>query len=108
MLANPGIDLIQGGIEFSEDILVADYFKPGQLINLRQCVTGATFFSKRKVFADLGGFKHMTYGKDTDFRERAQQSFTLYWITGPETYVCTRAEQSVSKEEVTRIHNGLI
>ncbi|MFM7407889.1 MAG: glycosyltransferase family 2 protein [Cuspidothrix sp.] len=97
MKAHPEIDLIQGGFFSEEEILVADYYQPGKLINLKECVLGPTFFGKRKVFFELQGFKHMTYGEDTDLWERAEKIFKTHTIKEPETYVYTRAETSVSK-----------
>ncbi|MBE9058405.1 glycosyltransferase family A protein [Sphaerospermopsis sp. LEGE 08334] len=97
MKANPEIDLIEGGFFSEEEIIVADYYQPGKLINLRECVLGPTFFGKRKVFFELGGFKHISYGEDTDFWERAEKIFKTQKITKPETYVYTRAEISVTK-----------
>jgi glycosyltransferase involved in cell wall biosynthesis len=97
MKAHPEIDLIQGGFFSAEEILVADYYQPSKLINLKECVLGPTFFGKRKVFFELEGFKHMTYGEDTDLWERAEKIFKTHTIKEPETYIYTRAETSVSK-----------
>ncbi|WP_066381839.1 MULTISPECIES: glycosyltransferase family A protein [unclassified Anabaena] len=97
MKAHPEIDLIQGGVFSEEEILVADYYQPEKLIDLRECVLGATFFGKRKVFFELQGFNHMAYGEDTDLWERAEKIFKTQKIKEPETYVYTRAESSVSK-----------
>jgi glycosyltransferase involved in cell wall biosynthesis len=103
MLENTEVDLVQGGVEFSEEIFVADYYKPGNLINLRECVLGPTFFGKRKVYFELNGYNNIHYGEDTDFWERAEKIFNVRWLTEPETYVYTRAENSISKEETNRI-----
>jgi glycosyltransferase involved in cell wall biosynthesis len=97
MKANPEIDLIEGGFATDEEIFVADYYQPGKLINLRECVLGPTFFGKRHVFFELGGFKHFTYGEDTDLWERAEKIFKTQKITEPQTYIYTRAETSVTK-----------
>lgn len=99
MTANPKTDLIEGGFYSEEKILVADYFQPNQLIDLRECVLGPTFFGKRKVFFDLQGFNHMAYGEDTDFWERAEKVFTTQKLTEPETYLYTRAETSITKSQ---------
>ena len=96
--SNPEIDLLEGGVSMEEEIFVADYFQPGKTINLRECVMGATFFGKRKVFFELQGFRHMSYGEDTDFWERANKVFKTEKITQPETYVYTRAETSITKD----------
>ena len=55
--SNPEIDLLEGGVSMEEEIFVADYFQPGKTINLRECVMGATFFGKRKVFFGSSGFE---------------------------------------------------
>ena len=107
MKAHPEIDLIQGGFFSEEEILVADYFQPGKLINLKECVLGPTFFGKRKVFFELQGFKHMTYGEDTDLWERAEKIFKTHTIKEPETYVYTRAETSVSKNFTNSISSSI-
>ncbi len=44
MESNPEVDLIAGGFVCDEDIFVADFFQPGKIINLRDCILGATFF----------------------------------------------------------------
>ncbi|OUL19428.1 glycosyltransferase family A protein [Nostoc sp. 106C] len=97
MQAHSEIDLIQGGFATEEDIWVADYFNPGEKINIQECVLGPTFFGKRHVFFDLQGFKHMLYGEDTDLWERAEKTFRIQKIVTPQTYLYTRAETSVSK-----------
>lgn len=97
MKNHPEIDLIQGGFFTEEEILVADYYQPEKLINLKECVLGPTFFGKRKVFFELQGFNHMTYGEDTDLWERAEKICKIQKISEPETYIYTRAETSVSR-----------
>jgi len=97
MKANPEIDLIQGGFFTDEDIFVADYFQPGQTINLRECVLGPTFFGKRHLFFELKGFKNIPYGEDTELWERAEKIFKTQKIYEPQTYIYTRAEHSITK-----------
>ena len=97
------VDLIQGGFYSDEEILVADYFQAGKIINLRECVLGPTFFGKRKVFFELKGFNNIPYGEDTDFWERGEKLFVTANVTEPETYVYTRAETSITKTFVEKI-----
>ncbi len=97
MKAHPEIDLIQGGFFSEEEILVADYYQPGKLINLKECVLSPTFFGKRKVFFELQGFQNIAYGEDPDFWARAEKIFKTQKITQPETYIYTRAETSITK-----------
>jgi len=98
MKAHPELDLIEGGFFCEEEFFVADFFQPGKLINIRECVTGATFFGKRHVFFELQGFQHISYGEDTDFWQRAEKKFNTQKIKEPETYIYTRAENSISKD----------
>lgn len=97
MLNHPEIDIIQGGFECDEEIFVVDYFQPGKIINLRECVLGPTFFGKKKVFSELNGFNNIAYGEDTDFWERAEKIFSAVKITQPQTYIYTRASNSITK-----------
>ena len=101
--SHPEIDLIQGGFFSDEDIIVADYYKPGKTINLKECVLGPTFFGKRKVFFELKGFDNIAYGEDTDFWQRAEKVFKTHNITNPETYIYTRAETSITKSVLENI-----
>jgi glycosyltransferase involved in cell wall biosynthesis len=99
---NPDLDLIQGAFYSEEEIIVVDYYQPDRTINLRDCALGPTFFGKRKVFFELQGFKHIVsgeavYGEDTDFWERAGKKFNIQTIKEPQTYVYSRAENSVTK-----------
>ncbi|AFZ60487.1 glycosyltransferase family 2 protein [Anabaena cylindrica FACHB-243] len=100
------IDLLQGGFFSKEEILVADYYEAGKTINLKKCVLGPTFFGKRKVFFELGGFDNIAYGEDTDFWERAEKIFKTQTITKPETYIYTRAETSITKSVLEKISSS--
>ena len=97
LLTHPEIDIIQGGFDYDDEIFVVDYFQPGKTINLRECVLGPTFFGKKKVFLELKGFNNIAYGEDTDFWERAEKIFSAVKITQPETYIYTRASNSITK-----------
>jgi len=103
MQSHPEVDLIEGGFFSDEEVFVADYFQAGKTINLRECVLGPTFFGKRKVFFELGGFNNIAYGEDTDFWERASKIFKTQKITEPQTYVYTRAETSITKTFVEKL-----
>lgn len=97
MKAHPELELIQGGFESDEDIFFEDFFEPGKLINLRDCVLGPTFFGKRSVFFQLQGFNNLPYAEDTELWERAEKIFKTHTITEPQTYLYTRAETSLTK-----------
>jgi glycosyltransferase involved in cell wall biosynthesis len=99
----PDIDMIQGGIQFQEEIWLADYYNPGQLINIRECVVGPTFFAKREVYFKMGGFNNLNYGEDAEFWARAKNFFNLQSIYEPETYIYMRADDSITKLETKKI-----
>ncbi len=103
MQAHPKVDLIEGGFFSEEEIFVADYFKPGKTISLRECVLGPTFFAKRQVFFESGGFNNVPYGEDTDFWSRASEKFKTHKLKQPETYIYTRAETSITKDVLENI-----
>ncbi|MDJ0736924.1 MAG: glycosyltransferase family A protein [Nostocaceae cyanobacterium] len=106
MQTHPEIDLIEGGFFSEEEIFVADYFKVGETINLRECVLGPTFFGKRNVFFELKGFNNIPYGEDTDFWHRAAEKFQTYKLKQPETYIYTRAETSITKNVLEKINSS--
>jgi glycosyltransferase involved in cell wall biosynthesis len=103
MKAHLEVDLIEGGFETEEEVWVADYFKPGQKINLRECVLGPTFFGKRHVFFQLKGFNNISYGEDTDLWYRAEKKFRTQKLAEPQTYLYTRAETSITKSVLENI-----
>jgi glycosyltransferase involved in cell wall biosynthesis len=96
MTENPLTDLIYGGVELNEEVFVADYYKPGKLINVENCVLGSTFFGKRKVFFEIAGYNNLNYGEDTEFLERAEKKFNIFKLSEPKTYIYTRAQNSIS------------
>ncbi|NJP05066.1 MAG: glycosyltransferase family 2 protein [Chloroflexaceae bacterium] len=99
MHRHPVLDIIEGGVEMTEEIYMIDYFNRGRLIHIRECVLGATFFGKRHIFFALKGFQdtEYAYGEDTDFWMRAEQRFHTQKIDQPRTYWYTRAEDSITK-----------
>lgn len=107
MLAHPDVDLIQGGFYSEEDIDVVDYYHPGRLISLNECVLGPTFFGKREVFFELQGFRQIPYGEDTEFWERAEQRFKTHKLTDPKTYIYTRAESSITKDLASSLFGSI-
>ncbi len=96
MTQNQHIDLIYGGVEINEEIFVADYYKPGKLINVEDCALGSTFFGKRNVFFEISGYNNLNYGEDTEFLERAEKKFNVLKLYEPKTYIYTRAKNSIS------------
>ena len=103
MIQNPTIDLIHGGVEVEEEIFVVNYFKPEELISIKDCVLGSTFFGKRNVFFEQNGFNNIHYGEDTDFLKRTENIYNVVRIEEPKTYVYNRAENSISKNKTNQL-----
>lgn len=76
MESHPELDMIEGGIIVVGDPFVRDKHNSGKSIHLSECHIGGTFFGKRNVFTELGGFdKEITYSEDSAFWEKAEKIF---------------------------------
>ncbi|MBS3029570.1 MAG: glycosyltransferase family 2 protein [Dolichospermum sp. DET50] len=106
MKCHPEIDLIEGGWEIKEEFFVADYFQPDQVISIRECIAGGTFFGKRHIFFELKGFNYITYGEDVDLWNRAEKTFKTAKIKQPETYIYNRTEDSITKTFLDKISSS--
>lgn len=89
MKANPDVDLIHGGIEIVGDPYVPDKYDRSKKIHINECIVGATFFGKRKVFNRLKGFHRIEYSEDSEFFERASKKFVIKKVNFP-TYIYNR------------------
>lgn len=97
LLNNPGIDLIHGGVEIIGIAFVPDKNDPHKMIHLSECAIGATFFGKRKVFIESGGFRDIFYSEDSEFLERVIEKFSVRKVDFP-TYVYHReVEDSITE-----------
>ncbi|MCZ2207330.1 glycosyltransferase family A protein [Cylindrospermopsis raciborskii] len=97
MRTHPEIDIIQGGFEMEGEFFVRDYFRPDKTISIRECVLCPTFFGKRNVYFQLSGFKNLACSEDTEFWQRAKKMFKTQDIKQPETYIYTRAKESLTR-----------
>ena len=66
-----GIQLLHGGLRIVGDPHVVDKDHPDKLIHLSECKVGGTFFVRRDVFKEIGGFEDLAYAEDSSFYERA-------------------------------------
>jgi glycosyltransferase involved in cell wall biosynthesis len=90
MALHPKLDIIHGGVRIvGGPDCVPDRHNPKQLIALAQCVIGGTFFMRRCVYAEMGGFRKPDYGNDAEFMERALQRFQVGRVEFP-TYIYHR------------------
>ncbi|MFZ0455479.1 MAG: glycosyltransferase family A protein [Ignavibacteriaceae bacterium] len=84
-----GIDLLFGGVKVIGNQFVRDKDNPQNFIHLSNCFIGGTFFGKRKVFIELGGFKDLEYSEDSDLIIRAKNKFKIQKFDHP-TYIYHR------------------
>lgn len=83
------IDLLYGGFKIIGNQYVRDKDDPQNFIHLSNCFIGGTFFGKRHVFIELGGFKDLEYSEDSDFIIRAENKFKIQKFDLP-TYIYHR------------------
>lgn len=88
-IQNPKADFIHGGVKIIGNPFVPDKDNPIKLIHLSDCTIGATFFGKRKVFIESGGFKDIHYSEDSEFLERLIKKYNVRKVDFP-TYVYHR------------------
>ncbi len=86
---HPEIDLIHGGVEIIGHPYVKDKNNFTREIHLDECIIGGTFFGKRIVFFELGGFRDLSYSDDSDFFERAEKKYKIAKVDFP-TYIYYR------------------
>lgn len=85
------IDLIYSSATLvgdEKDFYVPDARDTSKKIHINDCVIGATFFGKKKIFTELNGFKDM-YSYDSDFYKRAKRKFKIKRLDVP-TYIYYR------------------
>lgn len=89
MKQNPNVDLIHGGVEVIGYPFVKDKNDLAKEIHISECAVGGTFFGKRNLFFELGGFHDLKYSHDSDFFERALEKFNIKKV-GWQTYIYYR------------------
>jgi glycosyltransferase involved in cell wall biosynthesis len=86
---NSGIDFLHGGVQIIGDEFVPDKYDRTKLIHLSACTIGATFFGRKKVFTELGGFKKIPYSEDSEFLDRVVKYYQVKKVDSP-TYIYHR------------------
>jgi len=89
MINHPDTDLIHGGVIIIGDAFVADRKNKKKMIPLYDCAIGGTFFGKREVFEQIGGFNNIPYSEDFEFFERVSKFFKVEKVIYP-TYIYHR------------------
>ena len=113
---NPDLDFIHqlpDIIGNKKDYWLVSSMDTNKLIHVNDCVYGATFFAKKRVFTELNGFRKMVYGEDSDFYNRlsSQNKFKIKKLD-ERTYIYHRnVEDSIcnlmKKQLKSKAHNQL-
>ena len=86
---NPETDFLHGGVQVIGNHFVPDKNDRTKLTHLSNCAIGATFFGKRKIFLELGGFKKISYSEDSEFFDRVVKYYKVKRVDFP-TYIYHR------------------
>lgn len=86
---NPDIFLVHGGIEIIGNPYVKDKNDLNKSIHLNDCHIGGTYFCRRIVFEEIGGFKNIAYSEDSEFFERVEKKYKTQKLEYP-TYIYYR------------------
>ena len=108
MQSNPAIDFIHSlpdVIGKEEDMWLPDANDPSKLIHVNDCVYPGTFFGKREVFIQMGGFKDVSF-EDSDFYNRLNSSgkFTIQKLK-EKTYVYYRDVEDSGCNNVKKLYH---
>jgi hypothetical protein len=82
--------------------MVPDYYRPGELVDVRECAVGATFFFRRSMIGLVGLFVHRDFGEDTEFFERAQKRVRVERIEWPTYRYFRDTSDSIVTAEMLR------
>lgn len=89
MAKNSHIDLIHGGCDIIGNQYVQDRNDLSKKIHLNECIIGGTFFGKKELFLEIGGFNNLAYSSESNLYERAQQKYAIQKVDW-NTYVYYR------------------
>lgn len=84
------VDFLHGGVQIVGNKYVPDLNNPSKLIHLNDCIIGGTFFIKRNIAIEIGGFPDKDYGDDTMFFEKAENYNCLIAKIQIPTYIYYR------------------
>ncbi|NTU58339.1 MAG: glycosyltransferase family 2 protein [Chlorobiaceae bacterium] len=94
----PDIDLVSGGFTLEGDPWIRDRNDPEKFVHIDECILGGTFFGRRQLFMEIGGFRAIDYAEDTDLWERAGERYSILKIEAPESYVYRRSDNSITAQ----------
>jgi hypothetical protein len=89
MEEDDNIDCLHGGLKIIGDPYVVDKNDKSRKIHINDCIVNGTFFGKRKIFLQSGGYKDLPYSSESEFYERNFKIFKFEKIDIP-TYIYYR------------------
>jgi len=87
---HPAVGFLYGGVKIIGNKFVPDKNKPGETINLSDCVIGGTFFIKREAALSLNGFENIPLGNDAAFFEKVKKAGIMTMETTFPSYIYHR------------------
>lgn len=93
----PETDLLSGGFVYVGKPWVRDRFHNERWIHVNNCILAATFFGRRELFIEIGGFRALEYAEDPDLWDRASRRFRVRKIYKPATYIYRRSPDSITE-----------
>jgi glycosyltransferase involved in cell wall biosynthesis len=79
----PHLHAVWGGIHLigpREKQYVPDMKRPGKKIHLSKCFVGGTLVALRQCLLEVGDFRNITYGEDSELFLRLQARFATEWV----------------------------
>ena len=74
LLKDSSIEVLHGGVHVIGNPYVVNKDNSKQLIHIKECAVGGTFFIRRDVFGKIGTFHDLSYAEDAQFLARAIDS----------------------------------
>ena len=90
LMDNPGICLLHGGAKVIGNPMVPDVNNPGKMIPVKDCIIGGTFFIKREIAMESGGFDDLNFGDDSRFFKKIESMGCKVHKTNLKTYIYYR------------------
>ncbi len=101
ILDNINYDLIHGGFKVLGDELVYDKQNPINKISVYDCIVGGTFFIKKDILNEVGGFKENIYSDDSYLYEKIKNKNFKIFETDIKTYIYNR----LNEDSITNNYN---
>ncbi|MGF7231178.1 glycosyltransferase family 2 protein [Arachidicoccus sp.] len=100
---NHSPDFLHGGVKIIGSPFVPDKNNYGGMINLSECVIGGTFFIRRQLAFNMGGFPEIPLGSDAALFEKISKIAPNIIKTEVPTYIYHRENENSITNNLTRL-----